>query len=357
MTNSLHAVHFLTSHALLCSLLLACCFRSNANAEGESALQAEISNGPIHAVLSLPDKNSGFYRGTRFDWSGVIKSLVHEGHNYYGPWFNKTDPKVIDFVFSGADIVAGPCSAITGPVEEFNTNGKALGFDEAKPGGTFIKIGVGVLRRPDAEEYNPYRLYEIVDNGQWTVHPKQDSVEFVQELHDPNSGYAYRYTKIVRLVKGKPEMVLEHELQNIGRRAIDTNVYDHNFLVLDGVTTGPDYTITVPYNAVIKAEDHTSPTLFRAEASHFTYAKELQGRDTVAAEFTGFGKTAADYRITIENKKAGAGMTIAGDHPLSAEHLWSIRSVVAMEPFIEMNIAPGKSVRWSYTYRYYSLGK
>ena len=343
------------SFEIACGILLALPYAS-APAGGDPAPpQAEISNGVIHAVLSLPDQKNGYYRGTRFDWSGVINSLSANAHNYYGPWFNKTDPSVIDFVFRGPDIVAGPCSAISGPVEEFVSGEKALGYDDAKPGGTFIKIGVGVLRRPDAQNYNPYRLYDIVDAGHWTVRRGPASIEFTQELRDPASGYAYRYTKTVRLVPNKPEMMLEHELQNTGRRAIETNVYDHNFLVLDGATTGPDFQITVPYKLAAKAEDHTDARFFEVAESTFRYLRPLTGRDTVAADFSGFGKAPSDYRITIENKAAGAGMTIAGDRPLASEHLWSIRSVIAVEPFIEMNIEPGKAFRWRYTYSYYAL--
>ena len=36
---------------------------------------AEISNGRIRATILLPDAEKGYYRGTRFDWSGVISSL------------------------------------------------------------------------------------------------------------------------------------------------------------------------------------------------------------------------------------------------------------------------------------------
>ena len=89
----------------------------------------------------------------------VIGSLEYKGHRYHGAWFTKTNPKIRDFVFEGAHIIAGPCSAIMGPVEEFSTDDKALGFDEAKPGGTFIKIGVGVLRKPqDGASYDRFRL-------------------------------------------------------------------------------------------------------------------------------------------------------------------------------------------------------
>lgn len=321
--------------------------------ESQEPPQTEISNGVLHGVVYLPDAKSGYYRGTRFDWSGVVGRLEYNGHNYYGPWFSHTDPNVNDFIFDNG-ITAGPCSAISGPVEEFSTNGKALGFDQAKPGGTFIKIGVGVLRKPDEQAYSPYRLYEIVDGGKWSVRKTPNSVEFTQEVLDPASGYGYRYSKILRLAAGKAEMILEHSLENISREPIETSVYDHNFLVLDKQPVGPDYVITVPF--AIKAQNVQNPELAKIERHEFTYRRNLEGRETVSAQFSGFGKSSADYAITIENRKAGAGMKIAADRPLSEQHLWSIRSVLAMEPFIHMSVQPGQTFSWKYIYTYYTLG-
>jgi hypothetical protein len=40
-------------------------------------------------------------------------------------------------------LIAGPCSAITGPADEFGP----IGWDDAKAGGKFVKIAVGALRR------------------------------------------------------------------------------------------------------------------------------------------------------------------------------------------------------------------
>ncbi len=333
-------------------LLVACVIQLGmAAAKTDGPPQADISNGTIHVSIYLPNAQTGYYRGTRFDWSGVIGSLEYHGHNYYGPWFTGTDPNVIDFIFKGDQIIAGPCSAITGPVEEFSSDGKALGFDEAKPGGTFIKIGVGVLRRPDDKDYNPYRLYEIVDSGKWSIQKTSDSVEFTQILSDPTSGYSYRYTKTVRLVQRKPEMLVQHKLENTGKRTIETSVYDHNFLVLDKQPIGPDFVVTLPF--AIKASHVQNPELARIEGKSFSYQRELQGRDTVSAQFSGFSSTSDDYRIRIENRKIGAGMDIAGDRPLSKENLWSIRSVLAVEPFIQMSIEPGKTFSWEYRYNYH----
>ena len=63
--------------------------------------EATISNGQITARIYLPDPQRGFYRSTRFDWSGMIASLEHNGHQYYGPWFTGSDPSVRDFVYRG----------------------------------------------------------------------------------------------------------------------------------------------------------------------------------------------------------------------------------------------------------------
>ena len=146
------------------------------------APSATISNGQIVVKIYLPDVNLGFYRGTRFDWSGVIHSLRFQGHDYYGPWFTKTDPAIHDFIYQGDDIIAGPCSAITGPVDEFGP----LGWDDAVPRNTFVKIGVGALRRPgNAASYDNFHLYEIEDSGKWEIKQSRDSVEFKQTLARP----------------------------------------------------------------------------------------------------------------------------------------------------------------------------
>lgn len=309
----------------------------------------EISNGSIQAKIYLPDGKNGFYRGTRFDWSGVIYSLVYKQHRYYGPWFDKTDPNVHDFVFDDPHIVAGPCSAITGPVDEF----KVMGWEEAKSGGVFLKIGVGILRKPGDGAYDPYRLYEIVDPGKWTVTKNRDSVEFTQTLSDSATGYGYIYRKIVRLIDSKSEMTLDHSLKNTGKRALQGNVYNHNFLALDGQTTGTGFVITVPFH--IRSPRPPNAKLAEIRGKQIVYVNTLEKHDVAATPLEGFANTATDHEIRIENSKVGAGIKISADRPLSSESLWSIRTVLAMEPFVSLDIEPGSEFTWKTTYSYYTL--
>ena len=320
-----------------------------------SAPEAEIANGAVRVRLHLPDANTGFYRGTRFDWSGVIAGLEYAGHQYYPQWFQRSDPNVRDFVYDGTDIVAGPCTAITGPAEEFATNGKGLGFEEAAAGGTFIKIGVGVLRRPDDKDYDPFRLYPIQDGGRWTVTRRPDAIEFRHELADASTGYAYEYRKTVSVAGDEPRMVLDHALRNSGRRVIRTSVYNHNFLYLDRQAPGPDVSLTLPFR--IHTSQPPGGGLAEVRENRISFSRTFTGEDRVYLVIQGFGAQPKDYELRIENRSVGAGVRITGDRPLSRLALWAIRAPLSIEPFIEMSVEPGTEFAWRIEYEFFSIPK
>jgi hypothetical protein len=335
--------------------LLAACLISIAGAccSGGSYPAAEITNAWVRVRLYLPDAKTGFYRGTRFDWAGVIGSAEFAGHDYFPQWFQRADANVRDFIYDGPDIVAGPCTAITGPSEEFVSDDGALGFDEAGPGGTFIKIGVGALRKPDDGKYDMFRLYEIVDGGKWSVRRQPDAVEFRQGLSDPSTGYGYDYRKTVSLAKDGPDLVLEHSLRNSGRRAIHSSVYNHNFLYLDRQSPSPDISITFPFS--IQASPAPDSHLAEIRRNQILFRKTLSGEDRVYFAIAGFGSDPKDYDIRIESHQAGAGLHVTADRPLSRAALWTIRAPLAVEPFIHMNIEPGAEFTWRINYHFYTL--
>ena len=79
--------------------------------------------------------------------------------------------------------------------------------------------------------------------------------------------------------------------------------------------------------------------------------------DSVSTEIEGFNPSASasDYDIRIENRKAGAGVRIRGDQPLSKVFFWSIRSVACPEPYIHLRVEPGQEARWTITYDLYDV--
>jgi hypothetical protein len=306
--------------------------------EPADAPQADISNGLISASLYLPDANTGYYQATRFDWAGLVKSLDYKGHSFYGQWFDNYNPKTHD--------------AVTGPVESF----APLNYDNAKPGGTFVDIGVGVLRKPVERSYQSFRLYDIVDGGKWTVKKYKDRVEFTQMLHD-STGYAFTYTKTLRLVKGKPMLVLEHSLKNTGSKAIESEVFDHNFPVIDKEPTGPGMRVVFPFD--IKPEGPGMKgwgTIGQINGNELKFTRELTKREQVySSSFQGLTGTAKDYDFKIENIKTGAGMHIVGDQPLSKLVYWACPTTACPEPYIKISVAPGKEMKWNISYEYYTF--
>ena len=294
--------------------------------------EAQISNGPVTAKVYLPDAQKAYYRGTRFDWSGQIGDLRVGNRQYFGQWFDKYDPKLHD--------------SIMGPVEEFLTGDSSLGYDEAPVGGTFVRIGVGSVRKPDDTKYQRFKTYDIVDPGLWTVRPGKDRVEFIHELTN-EAGYAYRYRKLVRLEKSG--MVIEHELKNTGKKPISTMQYNHNFFVT-GEPTGPDTSVRFPF--ALKPTQPFKSEYAELRDGKLVYTSELpKGRASVFSEFEGFGSTSKDYDVRVENRESWSGCADSGrsadpkaDLLVDPQHRMpgSLRQPWSVEP--------GKEQKWTYRY-------
>jgi hypothetical protein len=293
-----------------------------------------LSNGTLDALVFLPDTERGYYRSSRFDWSGVVGCVSLNGHRFFGEWFQKYDPLSND--------------AITGPVEEFRAAEGALGYNEAKPGELFLKPGVGVLRRVDDSPYRFGFVYPLVDPGKWTVSVKKHSVTFTQKLKGP-LGYAYIYQK--KLTIDGPVMTLDHSLKNTGTRAITTDVYDHDFFIFDGHTTSAGITIRFPF----KPEPETPlGDAVEIEGNNITYKEDLKPRQTVAGYIKGYSTNASSYDFTVEDTKTKVGVEQSSDSPISRFYLWSIRTTVSPEAYIHLDVPPGKTSHWKIHYRFFA---
>ena len=297
-----------------------------------------ISNGAVHAVVYLPNAQSGYYRGTRFDWSGVIGCLESNGHSYFGVWFPRYDPYLND--------------AISGPVEEFRSSDgeSSIGYDAAKPGDPFVKIGVGVLRKLDDKPYKFATTYPVIDGGKWTVKPNSTGVTFEQTLKSP-IGIAYDYKKTLKLDAHEPVLILEHSLKNTGTAIIDTQVYDHDFYMLDNAPTGPDMVVRFPFAPVAQ---QTLENGARIQGRELGFARTFETGESVFSSLTGFSDSASDYHFIVENQKTGVGVEQTGSLPLSRINFWSIRTTICPEGYLHLKIAPGETAHWTIRYRFYS---
>ncbi len=300
--------------------------------DAPDAPAVQISNGLVTAVLYLPDPERGYYRGTRFDWSGLIAELRVKGHSYFGRWFINYDPKKHD--------------AVAGPAQDWVTG---QGFDAAPVGGTFVKIGVGVLRKP-AEMPRGFPTLEIVDSGRWTTSVRPDAVDFIHEVNDPQSGYGYRHIKTVSLPAGKPELVLTQRLESIGTNPIDTQMYNHNFFVLDGQPSGPDVKVVFPFQLDVL---NMRGDAVQVTGNMLRYLKAVDG--SVRMQLRGFGPSASDYAIRVENTRTGAGVLVTSDTPMSDLVFWSSPRTTCPEAYIHVRADRDQPMSWETRYQFYSL--
>lgn len=296
--------------------------------------QDTISGGGLTATVYLPDARGGYYRGTRFDWSGVVASLRWRNHEFFGPWFTRHDPLGHD--------------GITGPVEEFQAGDSSVGYDEAPVGGTFLRIGVGHVRKPQEAAFRRFGTYEIVDPGAWTIEKGADSITFVHRLAE-REGYAYEYRKTLRL--GRDSLVIEHALRNTGRKPIVTAVYNHNFFTIDGRTIGPSVSVRLPFTPT-----PTQPLgpLAALDGATLRFTRDLARGQHVFTEFTGLD-AATPYDFRLEQAASGVGVRMRADRPLTKLVFWSASTTACPEPYIDASAAPGATSTWTLTYDFYEL--
>lgn len=298
--------------------------------------ETSIRSPFLQATLYLPDPQNGYYRGTRFDRSGIIRSLSYQGHEYFGEWFDKHHPLTHD--------------AITGPVNVFDPEGTALGYSEAKPGQGFVRIGVGLLEKPAESSFNGTHTYKVLDPGIWGTKQGAEWIEFSHRLSGNEYGYEYR--KRIILDSTSPRMTLLYSLKNTGANIIDTVQFNHNFFVIDGQPSGPGMVARFGFTPTGTVEPGSAIEL-RGHDIHFL--KSLQGQERVYVPLEGYGTAARDYYIRVENRKTGCGVRITSDRPLHKLIFWSRPRVVGPEPYIRVRVEPGATATWETRYEFYTF--
>lgn len=286
-----------------------------------------ISNKEVRMKVFIPDPEKGFYRATRFDWSGVIGSVQYKGHEYFGYWKDTHDPLIHE--------------DLSGPVESYIDPG--LGYADAEPGGKFIRIGVGILEKVDEPEYNWSATYKILDHGLWKVDLGDDWITLTHELQT-GFGYGYIYRKTIKLKSNG--FTIKHNLQNSGVKTIETDQFNHNFFMIDHEKSGPAFKISFPY--AISTNDDLKG-LVEINERDLNFVKKLTN-NSVFLELSGYGQEVSDHQVTVVNNKSGAGVTFTVDRPLSRLVFWACETTLSPENSILISVEPGGIEEWTSEY-------
>ncbi len=311
--------------AVVCVAFLSCALASAAPPS------VELRSAAMTAVVYLPDAKDGYYRSSRFDWSGMVAAAKVGGHQFFGEW------KVVRAVDATDNGI--------GTVGEFGMR-SPLGFDDAKPGDQFYKIGVGKLVRPDLEPYDFTKPY-VVEPLPWLVTHGESWIECVQEL-PTEDGWGYRYGKRVELREDKPEMIVRYTLENTGERPISTDYYCHNFVVFDDRQLDPGISVTLDFAPL---DQSPIKKVAVVDGRVLRIISELAPRRSLYRKFVDLPADAG-RRIEFLNPATDTALQITGDVAPKELVFYAIGKAIAIEPFVEIHLEAGETMTWSDRYEF-----
>ena len=301
--------------------------------------EIQLSNGVIEVNVYSPDPDNGYYRGSRFDWSGIVSQVSYQGHTFLSEYIVPHDPTKNGHTVGLSEEFGMGIDGLPAP----------LGYENAQPGETMLKVGAGLLERIDEQGYRFGYDYKITDTGTWRSTHGRTWAQFVHEITSDN-GYGYLYTKRIELADNEPKVIIHRVLKNTGTRFIKQGHYNHNFVIIDDKPIGKGYVITLPFE--IKA-DSDMRGLIDIKGSQLILGGSIEPDKPVFARLSGFQGTVDDNEAIIQHVNSGVGVRISGDYPVVRYNLYAAHNCICPEPFVELAVAPGQEAIWRGSYTFF----
>jgi len=275
-----------------------------------------LSNQTLRMTAHIPGRADSFYRGNRFARCSMLDGVEAGGAAFYTRHYDGAhEPEKHD--------------AVCGPAEEFDLATPPPGYADS-PDGLFVKIGVGVLKRPEGEaEYVFHNNYEMADHGVWTHETRGGGeVVFRHRVALPDGSYGADYTHRVVLDESEARFRIIRELKNTGSKAFATRHYNHQFIRIADTGIGPDYALELPFTPDVDLRAVLSAPLTE------TYWSPLTGYDNVATN-----------AFTV--RCGGRVLHTATDLPIADFVLYATSRIICPEVFVDIALAPGEEKTWT----------
>jgi len=281
----------------------------------------ELSCDGLRVELCYPGE---YYQGTRFDRAGIFRRIVRDGYVWADEWFSHADPFRHD--------------RVCGLSEEFVT----VDFEEIPVGGLFCKPGVGLLRRPDDQPYDWFRLYEIVNPGSWNVSVLKSEVTFQHILPD-----WYRYTKRI-ILQDSSHLEIVHDLEWEAPCPLSGYFYNHNFLTFNGTLVGPSRRLCFPWQPSGDWRHPYENAGFVPGGIAFTGPVDPSDAVYCGNLHNDNGPTNCSFML----KEGHHSVNVEGDRTLDYIVLWANHRVACLEPYIPLSINAGEREHWTFRYAF-----
>jgi hypothetical protein len=297
-----------------------------------------LRRGDLRLTVLLPDLVRGYYRGPRFDWSGMVALAEWKGHTFFESWREPPHrPRANDDAAGTAEEFG------MGPLTD---NPPPVGYDDAAVGESFLKIGVGRLVKVRQPVYSFGALYCMERAAAWEINAGDDSVTFTQEER-PLRGHAFRYTKTVAISEDCCGFEIRRTLKNTGATRIVQTHYCHNFLRIDDEPVGQSYSVELPFAVHL---EQTAGDVLTARGRLLLFSRNPGPRDGFFGLVGGYGPIAGENEITIRGP--AAEVTITGTLPLARLQFFGTGRTLCPEAFVRIEPGPAEEVEWGTEYRF-----
>jgi hypothetical protein len=267
------------------------------------------------------------YSGSRFDWNGFITGIVlDKKHSFCVP----------------ESPIPGQGSGGFGLCNEFGIE-TPIGYDAAKPGEKFLKLGTGLLTRPDESDYFFFDKYEVTPFPV-KIETGYNTAVFRVEPVDCN-GYAVKMTKKIFVDNNK--LFIDYNLENMGIKPIITEEYCHNFFAVNNNKIGTGYLLKFPYNINPDCVPEVMDIKDRGIRWNTVPKKDFKCCPK------GFQNVTPHYwELLYEPDRVG--IREFSEFPVANVAVWGTTHVVSPEVFIKVNIKPGETQEWTRKYEFFS---
>lgn len=283
----------------------------------------QISSSRLKVDVAAPGT---FYSGSRFDWTGFVTQVTLDGVHTFC-----VDESLIPGMGSGG---RGLCN-------EFGIHAP-VGYDEARVGEGFPKLGTGILTRTSDEPYDFFKPYPVEPYPVETVLKPAEAVFMVKPV-DCN-GYSYELIKTLRVDGNR--LSVGYILKNTGMKEIHTTEYIHNFVSIDQKGIGPDYRLSFSFPPVGAGK----PDIFEVTGQHISW-KHLP-REEFYWNPKGYEGLEEVY-WTLKDTVTGAGLTEQACFQPKNLAIWGKGHVVSPEVFIDIHLISGEEQRWERIYTFF----
>ena len=343
-------------------------------------LQSSVMSATVFVPMGDDRNNNNYYVGSRFDHGSMIGDVVFGGKGVYGRELWRM-PHVPTNPESGLGLASefgcgedGARCVGKGDI----TNG-VLGYETAKVGEPFLKIGVGALvkgscpkcggnENDDYKFNSPYKFHRA-PTWEFLPSPSPNEISFVSE--ETLGDFGYRIQKTIRLDGNV--MTVRSLLTNLGKQRFTTPWYSHHFFTVNAHPVGPGYSLDLglsEYALETQTPQFIQPGLKSWSGDITEYANVTMASDKsisirmnkaiprgvrLKAEFLYENTvTSTDGSFTLHSpdgisvfEKIPELQTQSRNPFMFAYNVYAERGTISPEPMLLLYLNPGETTFWT----------